>query len=126
MHAKFLSACLLLLLTGACATVCVDGGAAQYSAFGDKLQSAVTTYRSLEPRLTEDQKNEFAEAYGQVCKAYQTAGILLGAILKAADQESANTAELSYRRTMTELPDLVDRVTRLVKGFEEGKQHPAP
>jgi hypothetical protein len=122
MRSKLLSAGFLLLLTAACAAGGLyDRGSTQFVAFGDKLQDAVTTYRSLEPRLTEDQKMEFEQAYARVCKAYQTAGVLLGAILKAADQESANTAELSYRTLMAELPDLVNKVTRLVRDFKGGK-----
>lgn len=92
-----------------------------YLAFGDKLQSAVTTYKEKEPGLTEDQKREFQEAYAEACKAFQTAGVTLNAILKAGDEESANTAVLSYRRVMTELPDLVNKVVWIVRDFKTAK-----
>ncbi len=120
---KRLPACgLLLLVLAACATLGSQGrDSTSYLAFGDKLQSAVTTYKAQEARLTEDQKKEFQEAYAEVCKAYQTAGALLNAILKAGDEESANTAVLSYRRVTTELPDLVNKVVWIVRDFKAGK-----
>lgn len=113
---------LLLLVLASCATMGFQGrDSTSYLAFGDKLQSAVTTYKEKEPGLTEDQKREFQEAYAEACKAFQTAGVLLNAILKAGDEESANTAVLSYRRVMTELPDLVNKVVWIVRDFKTAK-----
>ena len=66
---------LLLLVLASCATMGFQGrDSTSYLAFGDKLQSAVTTYKEKEPGLTEDQKREFQEAYAEACKAFQTAG----------------------------------------------------
>jgi hypothetical protein len=75
----------------------------------------------LSKAVPEEQKQEFEEAYAQLCKSYQTAGILLASVMNAQDQESVNTAMLSYQRLATQLPAMADKVSRLVRGFKGGK-----
>lgn len=119
---KFLLAGFLLLFAGACASAgWQNRTSTSYEGVADKVQDAVTGYQALESRLTAEQKQEFEEAYAQLCKSYQTAGILLASVMKAQDQESANTAMLSYRRLATQFPVMADKVSRLVQDFKAGK-----
>lgn len=119
---KHLVACFLLLFAGACASAGLQGhSSTSYEGVADKVQNAVTAYQAMESRLTAEQKQEFEEAYGQLCKSYQTAGILLGSVFKAQDQESVNTAMLSYQRLASQFPEMADKISRLVQGFKAGK-----
>ena len=113
---------LLLLVAGACATAGLQNQASpSYEGVADMLVNAITTYQALEPRLTAEQKREFNEAYAQLCKSYQTSGLLLEAAVDAADQASAHTAVISYQRTVVQLPGMAEKVSRLVQGFKGGK-----
>ncbi len=122
MLGKYVLAGFLLLFAGACASAGLPNKAStSYEGVADELQDAVTSYQALEPRLTPEQKQEFEDAYAQLCKSYQTAGILLASIMKAQDQESANTAMFSYRRLATQFPAMADKISRLVRGFKTEK-----
>jgi predicted negative regulator of RcsB-dependent stress response len=119
---KHLFAGFLLLFAGACASAGWQNQAStSYEGVADELQNAVTSYQALESRLTAEQKQEFEEAYAQLCKSYQTAGILLASVMKAQDEESVNTAMLSYRLLATQLPAMADKVSRLIQGFKAQK-----
>ena len=122
MLVKRLIAGLLLLLTAACAAAGVQSTASQsYDGGAEALKKAVATYRALEPKLTPDQKEEFREAYAQLCKSYQTAGILLSAVMDVQDQANVNTALLAFQKTAAQLPALTDKVCKVVRGFVGGK-----
>jgi len=113
---------LLLLFAAACAAPGVQGqGSPSYDGGAEALKSAVAKYRALEPKLTAGQKEEFGEAYGQLCKSYQTAGILLESVMDAQDEANANQAMLAFKRVVTQLPAMTDRVSQVVRGFEGGK-----
>ena len=113
---------LLLLLTAACAGTTAQGpGSPSYDGAAENLKRAVATYRALEPKLTPDQKEEFKEAYAQLCKSYQTAGILLESAMDAEDQANANTALVAFQRTVSQLPAMTDKVSQVARKFEGGK-----
>jgi hypothetical protein len=72
--------------------------------------------------LTADQKEEFREAYAQLCKSYQTAGILLASAMEdTQDQANTNTALLAFQRTVAQLPAMADRISQVARGFEAAK-----
>ncbi len=122
MLGKHILSGILLLLAGACATAGGPSlGSTSYEGVADMLLNAVTTYQALEARLTAEQKQEFKEAYDQLCKSYQTSGILLESAVDADDQASAHTAIISYQRTVVQLPGMAEKVSRLVQGFKGGK-----
>ncbi len=122
MSGKRFLAGLLLLLTAACAGAAAQGPASRsYDGAAETLKRAVATYRALEPKLTADQKEEFREAYAQLSKSYQTAGILLASAMDAEDQANTNTALLAFQKTVAQLPAMTDRVSRVVRGFGGGK-----
>lgn len=114
---------LLLLLTAACAGTAAQGPASpSYDGAAETLKRAVATYRALEPKLTADQKEEFREAYAQLCKSYQTAGILLASAMEdTQDQANTNTALLAFQRTVAQLPAMTDRISQVARGFEAAK-----
>lgn len=113
---------LLLLLTAACAGAAIQGQDSPSHGGGtEALIKAVTRYRALEPRLTADQKEEFTEAYAQLCKSYRTAGILLESVMDAQDEANANQALLAFQKTVGQLPAFADRVCQVVREFEGGK-----
>ncbi len=119
---KYVCAGFLLLFAGACASAGLSNHtSASYEGVADTVQNAVTGYRAIEPRLTAEQKQEFEEAYTQLCKSYQTAGVLLDSVMKAADQDSANTSLLSYQRLAAQFPEMADKLSRLVRGFKTEK-----
>ena len=119
---KYLLAGFLLLFAGACASSGWQSRTStSYEGVADKLQNAVTGYQALEPRLTADQKQEFEEAYAQLAKSYQTAGVLLASVMKAKDQDSVSTALLSYQRLMSQFPAMADALLQLVQSFKTGK-----
>ena len=122
MLGKYMVAGLLLLLAGVCAAAgSQKQSSTSYEGVADMLQDAVSTYLTLEPRLTESQKEEFKEAYGQLCESYHTSGILLESAIDTEDQANAHTAIVAYRRTVTQLPAMADKVSRLVQSFKGGK-----
>jgi len=113
---------LLLLLTAACAGTAAQGPASpSYDGAAETLKRAVATYRALEPKLTADQKEEFREAYAQLCKSYQTAGILLASAMDSEDPANTNTALLAFQRTVAQLPAMADRISQVARGFEAAK-----
>jgi hypothetical protein len=120
MLGKYLVAGFLLLFAGVSAAA---GGqsSTSYEGVAETVQNAVSTYLALEPRLTEDQKEQFKEAYAQLCKSYQTSGILLESAIDTEDPGSAHTAIVAYKRTVVQLPAMADKVSRLVQGFKGGK-----
>ncbi len=124
MRGKYLFAVFLLLFAGACASVgrVNETAPTSYEGIADTLQKAVTAYRAMQPRLTADQKREFDEAYGQLCKSHQTLGVLLASVMSAQDEESVDGAFMSYRRLAAQLPAMAERVSRLVEGFKSEKQ----
>lgn len=110
---------LLLLALGACASGGLGGpGAGRSGDVAGTMTEAMTTYRSVEQRLSAAQKEEFREACNHVSSAYRTAGILLASFFDAEDEASANTALVAYRTTMTELPKLADEAARLARSFK--------
>jgi hypothetical protein len=119
MRKRFLAG-LLLLLTAACAGAAAQASPSQGGST-EALKSAVAKYRALEPKLTAAQKEEFTEAYAQLCKSYQTAGILLEAVMDSEDEANANTALLSFQKTVEQLPVLTDAVIKVVRKLEGGK-----
>ena len=115
-----LCVCLALLCIAASATAGLsrETRTTTYEGSGNTLQSVVETYQRLEPQLTAEQKKKFKEAYDGICDAYQTAGILLTSVMEAADPVSAHTALVSYQRIMVELPNMINKIERLVLGFK--------
>ena len=91
--------------------------AATYESSADTLQTAIESYQRLEPRLTAQQKKDFKESYEGICRSYQTAGVLLESVTDAADPASANTAMVSYRRTVAALPGMINKLGSLVRSF---------
>ena len=119
MTKRFLAG-LLLLLTAACAGAAVQASPYQGGSV-EALKRAIANYRALEPKLTEGQKEEFREAYAQLCKSYRTAGILLESVMDSEDEANANTALLAFQKTVAQLPLLADRVIQVVRKLEGGK-----
>ena len=120
MIGKRFLAVLLLLVTAACAGAAVQASSSQ-DASAEALKKAVAKYRAIEPKLTAGQKEEFREAYAQLSKSYQTAGILLEAVMDSEDEANANTALVSFQKTAEQLPLLTDRVIQVVRKLEGGK-----
>ncbi len=115
---KVFLVCLVCVLLAGCASGTLGNRtSASYEEAGGKLQTTIETYQKIEPRLTAAQREQFKEAYGGISKAYQTAGILLASVMDAADEASAHTAVVSYRRITSELPAMIDKLDRLVRGF---------
>jgi hypothetical protein len=109
---------LVLLLAASCASTDLRTlTAASYEGAGEIMENSVNTYLRLQPKLTPVQQQEFKEQYAAICKSYQTAGILLDSATDAADAASAHTAVISYRRTIAELPNMINRLSQLVQSF---------
>jgi hypothetical protein len=114
---RFLIGFVLLLAASCASTDLRNSTAASYEGVGGILENAVSTYLELKPKLTPAQQQEFMEQYGAICKSYQTVGILLDSVTDAADAASAHTAVISYRRTIAELPKMINRLSQLVQSF---------
>ncbi len=110
--------CLIFLCAAAVPPAGLAAPADTYEGSGRVVQRAVETYQKLEPRLSAEQKKRFKEAYDGICESYQTAGVLLTSVTEAADAASARTALVSYQRIMTELPNMINKLDRLVQGFK--------
>jgi hypothetical protein len=109
---------IVLFLLASCASAELGRPtSATYEGSAATLQTAVESYQRLEPRLTVQQKKEFKESYEGICRSYQTAGILLESVVDAADPASANTAMVSYQRTVAALPRMIDKLAGLVRSF---------
>jgi hypothetical protein len=108
----------LFLATLASASLARQTATTTYEGSGNTMESVVATYQKLEPKLTAEQKARFKEAYDGICEAYQTSGILLASVMDAADAVSARTAMISYQRVMGALPEMIDKLNRLVQGFK--------
>jgi len=124
MKRRYFLAAMLLCLPAACASMeALNPGATSYKDVGSSLQQVVTTYRTLAPRLTSEQREEFKKAYGDVCASYEVAGKMLVAAIEGEDSANANTAMMNYQRIVIELPDRVSAVSRLLQTF--GKKQTA-
>ena len=107
----------LYLAVSATASLGRETTTTTYEGSGNTMQSAIETYQKLEPQLTAEKKKRFKDAYDGICESYQTAGILLASVMDAADPPSAHTALVSYQRIMTELPNMINKLDKLVQSL---------
>jgi hypothetical protein len=114
---SFLTWLVCLVIAGCASADLNRPTAATYEGSAATMQMAIESYQRLEPRLTAQQKKDFKESYEGICRSYQTAGVLLESVTDAADPASANTALISYRRTVAALPGMIDKLAGLVRSF---------